>query len=286
VQQPCEIRDQRLQNFNVLLLVILVSLSVINFISYYCYKEMLLEIEGIFFADGAQSDVMQTTELSYDYIYMLKSQLSNSSKAEFASTLASARLIMNYVYSLREADFSSLITNVTELTKERLYTYLEKPAIWMFNNRPTEVLTHQFLENMYYLSERVMSELERLRESNSTSVNYTFFQELFNNFPEMESLNEFYLDDYQRISNGQHLMLNYFTICSMLIYFILSLVLSVTLNNYFKFRFTQLYQSFNFFSYIPNQFLERMKEYYSLLLSTVVEPEKLKAIDVHEDEIF
>lgn len=94
---------------------------------------MLLEIEGIFFADGAQSDIMQTTEICYGYTYVLKSQLINSSNAEFASTLESARLVNNYVYSLREASFQSLITNVTELTKDRLYAYLEKPTFWIMN---------------------------------------------------------------------------------------------------------------------------------------------------------
>lgn len=36
---------------------------------------MLLEIEEIFFADGAQSNVMQATEIGYSYIYMLRTQL-------------------------------------------------------------------------------------------------------------------------------------------------------------------------------------------------------------------
>lgn len=70
-----------------MMVTLLVFLSIINFVSFYCYKEMLLEIEGIFFADGAQSDIMQTTEISYSYTLMLKSQLMNTSKAEFASTL-------------------------------------------------------------------------------------------------------------------------------------------------------------------------------------------------------
>jgi hypothetical protein len=146
VQCPDEIKDARLSNFNLIMVIILLLLSVIDFISYYCYKEMLLEIEGIFFADGAQSDIMQTTEIGYNYIYVLKSQLlSNASLAEFESTLQSARLVNTYVYSLREADFASLITNVTELSKDRFYSYLQQPATWSLRKHPIEVITHQFL---------------------------------------------------------------------------------------------------------------------------------------------
>lgn len=61
VQHPDRISDRRLTGFNLLMVIFLLSLTVINFISYYCYRQMLLEIEGIFFADGAQSDIMQTT---------------------------------------------------------------------------------------------------------------------------------------------------------------------------------------------------------------------------------
>lgn len=75
----------------------------------------------------------------------------------------------------------------------------------------------------------------------------------------MQGLNEYYLNDYQQTSMNQHDMLNYFTICSMLVYFFLSFILSLALNHYFKFRFKQLAQSFTFFSFIANYYLERMK---------------------------
>ena len=156
-----------------MMLAILLLLSVINFVSFFCYKQMLFEIEGIFFADGAQSDIMQTTEITYNYAYTLKSQLLNASKAEFASTLQSARLVNNYVYSLREDSFSSLITNVTELTKDRLFAYLEKPTFWIMNKRETKILTHQFMQNMHYLSARLFNEFERMKALNKTDVNNT-----------------------------------------------------------------------------------------------------------------
>lgn len=157
VQHPSSISDGRLSTFNIMMLTILMLLSVINFVSFYCYKQMLLEIEGIFFADGAQSDIMQTTEISYSYTYILKSQLLNASNEEFASTLQSARLVNNYVYSLREDSFARLVTNVTELSKDRLYAYLEQPTFWIMNKREVKVLTHQFLQNIHYLSARLFN---------------------------------------------------------------------------------------------------------------------------------
>jgi hypothetical protein len=118
------------------MVVLLVALSVMDFISYYCYDELLIEISEVFFADGAQSDVLQSTEIGYGFIYMLRSQLTDTSVAEFNSTLQSARLVNKYVYSLREVDFASLVTNATKLTKDRLYSYLEKPTTWQLHNQP------------------------------------------------------------------------------------------------------------------------------------------------------
>jgi ABC-type sugar transport system permease subunit len=70
----------------------------------------------------------------------------------------------------------------------------------------------------------------------------------------MQRLSEFYLDNYEETTNRQLSILNFFTISSMVLYLILSLILAITLNNYFKFRFDQLIQSFTFFSYIPGQY--------------------------------
>jgi hypothetical protein len=103
------INDRRLKFFNYTLVFLLILLSIINFVSYYCYKEILLEIEGIFFADGAQSDVMQTTEIAYNAIYTLRSEIYNSTPENFNSTLTSARLVNNYVYALGQYNFLNLI---------------------------------------------------------------------------------------------------------------------------------------------------------------------------------
>lgn len=72
----------------------------------------------------------------------------------------------------------------------------------------------------------------------------------------------------------------------MVVYFLLSLVLSFTINTYFKFRYNQLISSFTFLAYIPTHYLDKMKDYYALLITRVIETDKLKTIDLHEDEIF
>lgn len=61
VQHPSSICDARLSNFNILMLILLSLLTLIDFLSYFAYREVLLEMEEVLFADGAQSDVMQTT---------------------------------------------------------------------------------------------------------------------------------------------------------------------------------------------------------------------------------
>lgn len=45
------------------------------------------------------------------------------------------------------------------LTKERLYAYIQKPTVWGMKGHQQQVLTHQFLENMHYLTGRVVNEL-------------------------------------------------------------------------------------------------------------------------------
>jgi hypothetical protein len=49
----------------------------------------------------------------------------------------------------------------------------------------------------------------------------------------------------------------------MVLFALLSMVIACVVNNYFKFRFYQAEDSFKFLSLIPNQLVERMKEYYS-----------------------
>lgn len=55
----------------------------------------------------------------------------------------------------------------------------------------------------------------------------------------------------------------------MVLYFLLSLVLALMLNHYLRFRFDQVILSFNFFSFIPGQFFDKMRDYYCQLLTVV-----------------
>jgi len=44
----------------------LIFLSIIDFISFLGYRATLFEIKDIFYANGAVSDIMQTTEIAYN----------------------------------------------------------------------------------------------------------------------------------------------------------------------------------------------------------------------------
>ena len=85
------------------------------------------------------------------------------------------------------------------------------------------------------------------------------------------------------MTDKSHSILNYLSIASMIVYLVISLLLGLAVNQYFKFRFHQVIESFTFLSFIPNQYLEKMKEYYSNLMSCVVETDKLNNIENNED---
>lgn len=84
----------------------------------------------------------------------------------------------------------------------------------------------------------------------------------------------------------EHSLLSYLTIASMVVYLILSLILSIFLNRYFRFRFDQIALSFSFYSFIPAYFFEKMRDYYAQLMSNIVDKDRLKTIDVFEEEVF
>lgn len=72
----------------------------------------------------------------------------------------------------------------------------------------------------------------------------------------------------------------------MLLFLLLTLVLSIALNRYFRFRFDQVTHSFTFFTFVPTHYYDKMRDYYSLLIESIVEREKLKSIDADEEEVF
>lgn len=86
----------------------------------------------------------------------------------------------------------------------------------------------------------------------------------------MQRINEYYLNDYQGICDDTHNLLSILTIISMILYSLVSLALGVALNHYFKFRFNQVINSFTFFSFISSHYIEKMKDYYSMLIVDVV----------------
>ena len=77
LQHPSRIRDARLARFNIFMVIILILLTVLNFASYFCSLQLLQEIQQIFYADGAQSDVVQSTEIGCEFMYSLESQVTS-----------------------------------------------------------------------------------------------------------------------------------------------------------------------------------------------------------------
>jgi hypothetical protein len=98
-----------------------VFLTLINLLSYLVYWAALTEIENIVFADGAVSDIMQTTEIAYNHVYNLRAQLMANNFSSFDSELKSAQYLQSYVYGLKEYSFAHLITDKTNLMKKRIY---------------------------------------------------------------------------------------------------------------------------------------------------------------------
>jgi hypothetical protein len=72
----------------------------------------------------------------------------------------------------------------------------------------------------------------------------------------------------------------------MVVFLALSIVAGILMHNYRRFRFDQAEASFQFFTFIPNQLIEKMKDYYMTVRQQVVEKELLAEVDRHEDKVF
>lgn len=110
---PNSLNDHKIYRFTILFVVLAVLLGMLNFLSYFFYQSLLLEVKGIFFADGAVSDIMQTTEIAYAHVYQLRSQLLAGEFTDFESDIQSARYVNNYVQGLKEYSFAHLLTDHT-----------------------------------------------------------------------------------------------------------------------------------------------------------------------------
>jgi hypothetical protein len=67
---------------------------------------------------------------------------------------------------------------------------------------------------------------------------------------------------------------------------VLSMVSALISLNYYRFRFEQDEASFHFFTLIPNQLVEKMKDYYMTVRQQVIEKDHLAQIDHYEEEVF
>ena len=171
--------------FTVAIVLLLILLGLLNLFSSYIYRQLYLEIQGVFFADGAVSDIMQTTQMGYADAYHLRAQLLAGRSSAFAQDLATTRFIQRYVYGLSEFNFAHLDTDTTEFSKKRLYAYIEKNTHWQLKSSSANIDSFQFVENMYYLSREVLHKLETAYATNSTNsvISISYLSMLANNFP-------------------------------------------------------------------------------------------------------
>ena len=62
-------------------------------------------------------------------------------------------------------------------------------------NTTLEIQTHQFLQNLYYLTNQLVQDLQKMRRTNSTNVSdpnqfkSNYLQMLVDNFPQMTDMN-------------------------------------------------------------------------------------------------
>lgn len=65
----------------------------------------------------------------------------------------------------------------------------------------------------------------------------------------------------------------------MLTFFVLSLILGVLLNKYFRYRFDQIITLFNAYKYVPHQTITILKEYFAKLSAKIIKKNILKHIN-------
>lgn len=76
-------------------------------------------------------------------------------------------------------------------------------------------------------------------------------------------------------------MLDISSILSMVLHVIVTFTAAFFLDNYYRFRFNQVEACFRFYGLIPHSYLEKLREYYNEVSSTVIEDEQLRDIDNH-----
>lgn len=135
-------------------------------------------------------------------------------------------------------------------------------------NTTLEIQTHQFLQNLYYLTNQLVQDLQKMRRTNSTNVSdpnqfkSNYLQMLVDNFPQMTDMNQFYLQRYHHSANDSHKLLDIASILSIVLYVVLTLIGALFIDKYYRFRFNQVEKCFRFFGFIPHSFLEKLREYY------------------------
>ena len=60
LHHPNKLKDNRMFRFTLWFVVLIFILGILNIISYILFQKLLLEVQDIFFSNGAVSDIMQT----------------------------------------------------------------------------------------------------------------------------------------------------------------------------------------------------------------------------------
>lgn len=93
-----------------------------------------------------------------------------------------------------------------------------------------------------------MQQMQTLRLSNATEINLSdssqfnskYFEMLAYNFPEIQNMNEFYLQSYKADSIESHRILNIASLSSIVLHLIVTILGAFYLDKYYRFRFNQV----------------------------------------------
>ena len=66
---PSQLKDRRMLVYQIVLVGMLLLLAAIFVLNVHFYRTIYLEVKGIFFSNGAVSDIMQCTEFAFTHTF-------------------------------------------------------------------------------------------------------------------------------------------------------------------------------------------------------------------------
>ena len=119
--RPSQLKDRRTLVYQIVLIVLLLLMVGIFILNVHFYRAIYLEVKGIFFSNGAVSDIMQCTELAFTHTFELRRQLLAGQITQFQANIATTHYIQNYTYSLSSYNFHHIASDSTSFTNKRFY---------------------------------------------------------------------------------------------------------------------------------------------------------------------